>query len=172
MIPCPACGVDNLEGADECKACQQSLTDLSRPQPRSTLEKGLMSDRIDLLQPHQPLTVSPGDTIGNVLKKMVAEKIGCVIVMEGDELHGIFTEFDALMKINTSIDSLKDRPISSVMTDKPVTLNLENKIAYALHQMHVGGYRHLPILSSGKLVGVSSIRDILNYLAKRLVPAG
>jgi CBS domain-containing protein len=172
MIPCPACGVDNLEGADACVACQQSLTDLSRPQPRTTVEKGLMSDRIDLLQPHKPLTVSPGDTIGNVLKKMVAEKIGCVMVMDGDELRGFFTEFDALMKINTSIDSLKDRQISSVMTDKPVTLNLENKIAYALHQMHVGGYRHLPILSGGKLVGVSSIRDILNYLAKRLVPAG
>jgi CBS domain-containing protein len=172
MILCPACGVENLEGADECKACQQSLTDLSRPQPRTTVEKGLMSDRIDYLQPRKPLTVSPNDTIGNVLKKMVAEKIGCVMIMEGDELRGIFTEFDAMMKINTDITSMKDKPISSVMTDKPVTLNLENKIAYALHQMHVGGYRHLPILSGGKLVGVSSIRDILNYLAQRLVPAG
>jgi CBS domain-containing protein len=172
MILCPACGVENLEGADTCVACQQSLTDLSRPQPRTTVEKGLMSDRIDLLQPRKPLTVSPSDTIGNVLKKMVSEKIGCVMVMEGEELRGIFTEFDALMKINTNIASMKDKPISSVMTDKPVTLNLENKIAYALHQIHVGGYRHLPILSSGKLVGVSSIRDILNYLAQRLVPAG
>jgi CBS domain-containing protein len=172
MILCPACGVENLEGADECKACQQSLTDLSRPQPRTTVEKGLMSDRIDYLQPRKPLTVAPSDTIGNVLKKMVAEKIGCVMIMEGDQLRGIFTEFDAMMKINTDIASMKDKPISLVMTDKPVTLNLENKIAYALHQMHVGGYRHLPILSGGKLVGVSSIRDILNYLAQRLVPAG
>jgi CBS domain-containing protein len=172
MILCPACGVENLEGADTCVACQQSLTDLSRPQPRTTVEKGLMSDRIDLLQPRKPLTVSPSDTVGNVLKKMVTEKIGCVMVMEGEELRGIFTEFDALMKINTNIASMKDKPISSVMTDKPVTLKLENKIAYALHQMHVGGYRHLPILSENKLVGVSSIRDILNYLAQRLVPAG
>lgn len=130
-----------------------------------------MKDRIELLQPRKPLAVSPDDKIGDVLKKMVTEKIGCVMVMEGDELAGIFTEFDALMKVNTSIQSLADRPISSVMTTKPVTLNIENKIAYALHQMHVGGYRHLPILSGGKLVGVSSIRDILNYLAQRLVPA-
>lgn len=131
-----------------------------------------MKDRIELLQPHKPLTVSPDDTIGSVLQKMVAEKIGCVMVMEGDKLAGIFTEFDALMKVNISVKSVMDRPISSVMTTKPVTLNLENKIAYALHQMHVGGYRHLPILSGGKLMGVSSIRDILNYLAQRLVPAG
>jgi CBS domain-containing protein len=172
MIPCPACGFENLEGADACSECQHSLTDLSFPQPRTTLEKGLMTDRIDLLEPHKPLTVSPDDKIGDVLKKMVAERIGCVMVMEGDEIAGIFTEFDALMKINTSVKSLADRPISSVMTTKPVMLKLENKIAYALHQMHVGGYRHLPILSAGKLVGISSIRDILNYLAQRLVPAG
>jgi CBS domain-containing protein len=172
MIPCPACGHENLEGADTCAECGLSLTELSHPQPRSTVERGLMKDRIELLEPHKPLAVAPDDTIGSVLQKMVAERIGCVMVMEGDKLAGIFTEFDALMKVNTSVKSLMDRPISSVMTTKPVTLNLENKIAYALHQMHVGGYRHLPILSGGKLMGVSSIRDILNYLAQRLVPAG
>jgi CBS domain-containing protein len=172
MIPCPACGFENLEGADHCAQCQLSLTELSHPQPRSTVERGLMKDRIELLEPHKPLAVSPGDTIGDVLKKMVVEKIGCVMVMDGETLAGIFTEFDALMKVNTSVKAMMDRPISSVMTTKPVTLNLENKIAYALHQMHVGGYRHLPILSNGKLMGVSSIRDILNYLAQRLVPAG
>ncbi len=172
MIPCPSCGFENLEGADHCEQCQLSLTELSHPQPRSTVEKSLMKDRIELLQPRKPLTVSPDDTIGNVLRKMVAEKIGCVMVMEGDEIAGIFTEFDALMRVNIDVKAMADRPISSVMTTKPVTLWLENKIAYALHQMHVGGYRHLPILSGGKLLGVSSIRDILNYLAQRLVPAG
>lgn len=172
MIPCPSCGFDNLEGADHCEQCQLSLAELSHPQPRSTVERGLLKDRIELLQPCKPLTVAPNDTIGEVLKKMVAESIGCVMVMEGDKLAGIFTEYDALMKVNTSVKSLAERPISSVMTTKPVTLNLENKIAFALHQMHVGGYRHLPILSGGKLMGVSSIRDILYYLAQRLVPAG
>lgn len=172
MIPCPSCGFENLEGADHCEQCQLSLTELSHPQPRSTVEKGLMTDRIGLLQPRKPLTVGPNDTIGEVLKKMVGASIGCVMIMEGDELRGIFTEFDALMKVNTSVKSLADRPISSVMTTKPVTLNLENKIAFALHKMHVGGYRHVPVLSDGKLMGVSSIRDILNYLAQRLMPTG
>ena len=131
-----------------------------------------MKDRIELLEPRKPLAVKPDDTIGDVVKKMVAERIGCVMVMDGDNLAGIFTEFDALMKVNTRVQAIKDRPISTVMTTQPVTLELENKIAYALYQMHVGGYRHLPILSDGKLMGVSSIRDILNYLAQRLVPAG
>jgi len=59
-----------------------------------------------------------------------------------------------------------------VMTHEPVTLEAKDKIAFALHKMHVGGYRHLPIMTDGKLTGVISIRDILNYLAERIgVPA-
>jgi len=76
------------------------------------------------------------------------------------------------MKVNTDAAHMADRPISSVMTADPVTLEAKDKIAYALHKMHVGGYRHLPIMTKGKLTGVISIRDILNYLAERIgVPA-
>jgi len=53
------------------------------------------------------------------------------------------------------------------MTPEPVTLELNDKIAFALHKMHVGGYRHLPIMDGGKLVGVISIRDILSYVTER-----
>lgn len=169
MILCPSCGFENLEGNDSCDQCQNSLTELSYPQPRTPVEQGLVKDTIELLKPRKPLTVAPTDTVGDVLQKMVAEKIGCVMVVEGDEIHGIFTEYDALMKVNTGAKSLADKPISSVMTTGPVTVEIEHKIAYALHRMHVGGYRHVPVLNKGKLVGVTSIRDILNYLAERIV---
>ncbi len=169
MILCPSCGFENLEGNDFCDQCQNSLTDLSIPQPRTDVEQGLLKDTIELLKPRKPLTVSPDDNIGDVLQKMVAERIGCVMVVEEEKIHGIFTEFDALMKVNTSAKTMADRPISSVMTTSPVTIEIEHKIAYALHKMHVGGYRHVPVLNKGKLVGVTSIRDILNYLADRIV---
>lgn len=172
MIPCPSCGYENLEGADFCDQCQNSLSDLSIPQPRTAVEKGLVKDTIELLKPRKPLTVSPEDTVGEVLQKMVAESIGCVMIVAGDEVRGIFTEFDALMKVNTEVATLADRPISSLMTTCPVTVEIDHKIAFALHRMHVGGYRHVPVLNKGKLVGVTSIRDILNYLAERtIVPA-
>ena len=54
------------------------------------------------------------------------------------------------------------------MTADPVTLETSDKIAFALHKMNVGGYRHLPILFDGKLAGVISIRDILRYLTERI----
>jgi CBS domain-containing protein len=168
MTTCPSCGYENLQGADHCERCQHSLSDLSLPEPQSALEVGLLNDRIRLLKPRPPLSVEPTTSIGKVLSKMVTESIGCVTVVEGDRLVGIFTEHDALHRLNTQVAARAAEPICAVMTPRPIALDIEDKIAVALHAMHVGGYRHLPVLSAGKLVGVTSIRDILNYLAKRV----
>jgi len=125
-------------------------------------------DRIERLWPKSPSKVSPDTTVAVVLKKMVDERIGCVMVVDNEKLVGIFSERDALMKINTDAPRLLTKPISQFMTSSPVTLETSDKIAYALHKMNVGGYRHMPILFQGKLAGVISIRDILRYLAERI----
>ncbi len=72
------------------------------------------------------------------------------------------------MKLNTDAPKLLNHPISQFMTSGPVTLETNDKIAYALHKMNLGGYRHIPILFQGKLAGVISIRDILRYLTERI----
>ncbi|NOZ38936.1 MAG: CBS domain-containing protein [Planctomycetes bacterium] len=168
MIACPYCGSENTEGTDVCNDCQHSLTDLDHPALETPVERGLMKDRIEALTPKAPLTVAPQTSIGEVLSQMTAASIGCVMIVEGDELLGIFSEFDAVRKVNVDAAQLADRPISSVMTPAPITLEAKDKIAFALHKMHVGGYRHLPIMTKGKLSGVVSIRDILNYLSERI----
>lgn len=168
MIACPYCGSENTEGSDICDQCQHSLTDMSLPQPSSSVEQGLLTDRIESLAPKRPLTVGPEEPVGDVLKKMVAKSIGCVMIVEADKLLGIFSERDALMKLNVEAARLSDQPIASVMTANPITLAAKDKIAYALHKMNVGGYRHVPILTKGQLTGVVSIRDILAYLTQRL----
>jgi CBS domain-containing protein len=171
-ILCPYCEAENIEGADECGACGEALTDLSRRVPSSSVEADLMRDRIERLWPKSPSTVAPETPVGDVLKKMVGETIGCVMVVDKGKLVGIFSERDALMKLNTDAPKFLDRPISQFMTPDPVTLETNDKIAFALHKMNVGGYRHVPILFDGKLAGVISIRDILRYLTERIAAAG
>jgi CBS domain-containing protein len=168
MIVCPYCNAENIEGADECAECYQPLTELSVRVPATSVEEDLLRDRIEKLWPKTPSTVQKDAPVAEVLKKMVAEKIGCVMVVDGDRLVGIFSERDALMKINVDAARLAGRPISQFMTASPVTLETSDKIAFALHKMNVGGYRHLPILFQGKLAGVISIRDILRYLTERI----
>lgn len=131
-----------------------------------------MKDRVSALSPKAPLTVSPSASISDVLNQMISASIGCVMIVEGDQLQGIFSEYDAVKKINAEAAHMAERPISTVMTSGPVTIDAKDKIAFALHQMHVGGYRHLPVMTDGKLTGVISIRDILSYLSERIgVPA-
>lgn len=168
MIACPFCGSKNTEGSDLCDDCQHSLTDLSIPKPGTLVERGLLKDRIRALNPKAPYTVSPETPVGQVLKSMIDESIGCVMIVDGDQLKGIFSERDALNRLNAEVAQFVDRPISSVMTSAPITLEAKDRIAFALHKMHVGGYRHLPIMTEGKLVGVISIRDILSYLSERI----
>jgi CBS domain-containing protein len=172
MVICPYCDAENIEGADTCADCEASLTDLSIRVPASSVEADLLRDRIERLWPKTPSKVSPNTPVGEVLKKMVGETIGCVMVVDGDKLVGIFSERDALMKLNTDAAKFLDRPISQFMTRDPVTLATSDKIAFALQKMNVGGYRHVPILFEGELAGVISIRDILRYLTERIGAAG
>ena len=164
MMDCPDCGHENLAGADECEACQQPLCALSEPAPTSAIARSLLSDRIEVLSPCKPLTVAPDTPVAEVLQTLVDESIGCVVVVDGDEVVGIFSERDALMRLNTDTALFARRPISEFMTPSPETLDVRDKIAFALHKMDLGGYRHVPIVRDGKIKGVISIRDILGYL--------
>jgi len=168
MIICPYCEAENIEGADECGDCNQPLSEMSIRVPATSVEADLLRDRIERLWPKTPSTVPSDMPVGQVLKKMVDETIGCVMVVDQGELVGIFSERDALMKLNVDAAKFFSKPISQFMTQQPVTLATNDKIAFALHKMNVGGYRHIPILFNGKLAGVISIRDILRYLTERI----
>ncbi|MCC6493203.1 MAG: CBS domain-containing protein [Pirellulales bacterium] len=169
MLLCPACGSENLDGADQCDECLHSLTDLSLPQAMTAVERGLLKDRIESLKPRSPIMVGPETPVGEVLKRMIDQRVGCVVIVDQQRrLLGIFTERDALMRLNVDAAKLADKPVSSLMTVSPATLRMRDKIAFALHRMHVGGYRHVPILDEqDRLAGVISIRGILSYLTER-----
>jgi len=172
MLMCPDCGFDNIQGADVCEQCHQSLTALSKPRAHSEIEKAIFRDRIDVLKPREHPQVSPNTPVGRVLELLVEKRVGCAIIVEGGAVVGIFSERDALFRLNTDAAALADRPVQQFMTPSPVTLELSNKIAFVLHRMALGGYRHIPIMSDGKLVGVISVRDILGYLTEKLAALG
>ncbi len=169
LITCPYCGYAVIEGSDECDECGHSLVHLSRPQPASQAEQRILKDQIRLLQPRVPIVVGPQTSVAEALELLVQRRIGCVIVVQGGQLLGIFSERDALVRLNTRSEDLADRPIAEFMTHAPETLGPDDKIAFALHRMDVGGYRHIPILTEGELTGVISVRDILRYVNDRIL---
>jgi CBS domain-containing protein len=169
MVQCPVCGEDNLEGADACEGCQQPLDFQTHRHARSQFEHDILTDRISVLQPREPVVVAPDTPVREVLDLLVGQSIGCAIVVDEGEVVGIFSERDALMRVNTDVERCADRPICEFMTPQPETIERDGRITFALHKMDVGGYRHVPVVHDGRIEGVISIRDILNYLATHLV---
>jgi CBS domain-containing protein len=168
---CPACGYDNIDGVDTCEECEASLVFQSKPEPKSNLEKSIWKDRIKLLSPVKPLAVTPRTTVREVLKLLVDRRIGCVLVVDDGKLVGIFSERDALLRLNADAAALGSEPISNYMTSPAESLGLEDRIAFALHKMDVGGYRHIPIVDGGSPCGIISIRDILRYMTTTILAA-
>lgn len=172
MTICPTCDAENIEGTDVCEACGQPLSDLHLPKPATVIEQSLLADRVDVLNPREPLTVAPSTEVREVLQRLVEKQVGCAVVVENEKVVGIFSERDALIKMNVDFEELGQCPVSQFMTPQPQTLEVTSKIAFAVRQMDLGGYRHVPIVDAdGHLTGVISVRDILRYLTEKMTTA-
>jgi CBS domain-containing protein len=168
-IYCPSCGFNNLEGIDQCEQCGQSLVGM--PLTSSATVAKIFHDRIGDLPPRGPLVCTPETPLADVITLLFDHSVGAVTVVEDDKIVGIFSERDALMRLNVDYQSLMQKPVSEFMTPNPVTLEGRDKIAYALHKMDLGGYRHIPITDDGKLTGMISVRLILRYINDKLLTA-
>jgi len=168
MTKCPYCDQTNIEGVDYCDQCGQPLQDQHLPHPASHVERGLLRDRLTVLRPKPPVVVTPQATVAQVLRLMVERRIGCVYVVEQGKAIGVFTERDALLRLNTEAAACASRPIAEFMTPQPETLAVDTKVAFAVQRMDLGGYRHVLIVDQeGHPQGVISVRDILQYLTYR-----
>jgi CBS domain-containing protein len=84
----------------------------------------------------------------------------------GGKLVGILSERDLLKKVAVLPDPYAELHVEDVMTAHPETVTAEDSLAFALHKMDVGGYRHLPVLQGGKPAGVVSVRDMLRHITR------
>ncbi len=168
MTECPYCSFDNISGVDVCAQCEQPLSDEYLQVPDTEVERGLLSEHVDTLAPKTPVVVPPDMATRDVLRLMVEKKIGSVFVVEGKKLLGVFSERDALLKLNTEVADLSGKPVSEFMTSKVETLDHNAKIAFAVQRMDLGSFRHVPIVDEeGSPIGVISARDVLRYVSQR-----
>jgi CBS domain-containing protein len=162
---CPHCGHDNHPGAEECAECLQDLTHLDRPVGHDRIERALMEDAVSTINPHKPVTVKPTTTVRLAVQTMLEHNVGAVLVVgDANKLIGIFSERDVLLKVAGLRDQYEELPVSHFMTSDPETVAPHDKLAFALHKMDGGGYRHLPVVVQGKPTGIISVRDILKYV--------
>jgi len=168
---CPNCGCDNLPGNEVCDNCQHDLTALDRPVGWNRVEKGLLEDHVRNLHRHfphrKPITIAPSTTIHDALQVLLVDNIGALLVVDDKGvLIGIFSERDLLKKVAGIETAFADLPVSQFMSPKVETVSADDPLAFVLHKMDVGGYRHLPVVDHGKPVDIVSVRDMLRYITK------
>ena len=163
---CPDCGHDNLAGADVCGECGQDLSSLDVPLPREGLQRTLMETPLREIGLHRPNLVAPSAPVLEAVRLMQATRHGSVLVVEDGKLVGIFTERDFLDRLAVEGRDLSALPIRDYMTAEVQALTEDDVLAFALHRMAVGQYRHIPVVREGSPVGFVSVRGILRYLAE------
>jgi CBS domain-containing protein len=157
------CGYENLTGAEVCDNCGADLAGHDLPQQAGSFRGALMGARLDGLGIPDPILVGRDATVADVIERMHAAEADAVLVIDGDQLVGIFTDRDAVVKLAGK--HLADRPVHEFMTTDPVVLRNDDPLAVAIHKMAVGGFRHIPIIDGGRAVGVVTARDVFRHLA-------
>jgi CBS domain-containing protein len=108
-----------------------------------------------------PVTATGELTVEQAARLMKEKRIGALLVLDDGRLAGIFTERDALFRVVAEgRDPAKTR-LSEVMTSNPRTIASDRPFGHALHMMHEGGFRHVPVVDADRPIGVVSARDAL-----------
>lgn len=123
----------------------------------------------NIVEQQKILTAAPTKTtIQEATRLMKQTRVGALLVVEHGQLVGIFTERDALVRVLAEGRDPTTTLLSDVMTPDPQTMHPDKPFLEALHLMHEGGFRHVPVTDHGKPLGVVSARDALAMEAAEL----
>jgi CBS domain-containing protein len=111
-------------------------------------------------------STSPNATVFEALQLMAEKDIGALLVLDGEELVGIFSERDYARKIILKDRSSKSTLVQDVMSYHVLYGSPDLTVEQCLLLMNTKRIRHLPILDGGRLVGIVSIGDVVNALIK------
>ncbi len=113
----------------------------------------------------QLVSISPSTTVAEAATTMAERRVGSALVLD-DGLVGIFTERDIVRALSQDFDA-PGHPVDHWMTRDPTTVDPEMPVEEALEVMLAGGFRHLPVLEGGQVVGVVSMRDLSRATTER-----
>ena len=110
--------------------------------------------------------VVPGATVLDAVRKMNEEHIGALLVCNGGDVLGIFTERDILCRVLDSHRDPATTTVAEVMTTDLVAVSPNTRVEEAMAVITERRCRHLPVLEDGDLVGLVSIGDLTRWVSR------
>ena len=122
----------------------------------------------EIIRNQKPVTLPPTATVQEACKHMHQRRIGAVLVTSNKgELVGIFTGRDAV-RVLAEGKSASSTHLRNVMTEKPDCLPPRHTAIHALRLMRDGGFRHVPVVHEGVVIGIVSRGDFRGLEQDRL----
>lgn len=108
------------------------------------------------------LATAPQTTVRRAAHLMTGSHAGCVLVVDGERLVGIFTAQDMVSRVVAGNLDPDVTPVEQVMTAAPVSIAPQRPFGLALALMHKHGVNHLPVVQDDKVLGLVSVRNALD----------
>ena len=107
---------------------------------------------------------SPEASVFDAIKIMAEKNVGALPVLSRDALVGIFTERDYTRKIALMGKTSKDTRVQEVLSGKVICVTSKDSVEECMRLMTEHRIRHLPVVEGGKLLGIISIGDLVNWI--------
>ena len=144
---------------------EDPLQNFEPPVYESELERAVCENEVSSLTPPTPRTISGDETVETAIRLLHEANLSSLVVTDGDQLVGIFTDRDVLERVSEHYDKLKYQPIRSIMTSDPMVVYEDDPIGAAIAAVAVAGYRHVPMLSTdGKVSGIVEPRCLFEFI--------
>jgi signal-transduction protein with cAMP-binding, CBS, and nucleotidyltransferase domain len=126
-----------------------------------------MSRVLDVVHQCQLFSVEERQSVAEVARVMAGFHVGAILVLNGDELAGIFSERDLMVRVVLEGRDPERTPVREVMTTEVSTIDEGASPEEAMELMQSRSCRHLPVTRDGHVVAFLSMRDLMNYEVAR-----
>jgi signal-transduction protein with cAMP-binding, CBS, and nucleotidyltransferase domain len=122
-----------------------------------------MSHVKDIVHQRELFSVEEHQSVAEVARRMTDLHVGAILVLDRDQLRGVFSERDLLKRVVVERRDPERTPVGTVMSTDIFTIDESASLEEAMESMQSHNCRHLPVTRTGQVVAFLSMRDLMNF---------
>jgi CBS domain-containing protein len=122
-----------------------------------------MSQVRDIVHQRELFSVEEYHTVADVARRMAELHIGAILVLNGKQLRGVFSERDLMKRVVLERCDPDRTTVGRVMSTNVITIDELASLEEAMESMQTNNCRHLPVTREGEVVAFLSMRDLMNF---------
>lgn len=127
-----------------------------------------MPTAIESLMVTDMITIGAGDTVAEAARRMAANRVGAVVLVEDGQVRGLLSERDIVSRVVAAGRDPQHTMVGEVATRDVVTIDADAPLRRVLETFRARRFRHLPVMRGGSAGGILSTRDFLAHLVEGL----